>query len=131
MSNMGESNNKTSASLAGARTLMARFFQLVLRRQFAEAERIFERLQTKMKKNEWNTGYLQALSGILLVQRSGDERYALLTGLNLEEEGELKRNRRDFLNLAADDYQAEYDRGYFSAWADFLRVVPRVREKQK
>ena len=48
---------------------VTRFFQLVTKRQFAEAERILERLKLKTPKTEWNRGYLRALRGMLLAQR--------------------------------------------------------------
>jgi len=131
---MSKDDEKTSASLANTRILATRFFQLALERQFAEAERILERLRakrTKMGKNEWNRGYFQALNGIILTQKSGDERYAFFGNLSLDDEETLKKNRREFLNYIKDDLQADYDRGFFSAWADFLRTVLKAREKAK
>jgi len=119
------------ASLANMRALTTRFFQLVLERQFAEAERILERLRTKTRKNEWNHGYIQALNGIIITQKSGDERYAFLTNLNLDDEEALKKNRREFLNYVKSDFHADRDRGFFSAWADFLRVILKFKEKGK
>jgi len=131
MSKKNTSNEKPQASLATTRALTIRFFQMVLERQFAEAERILERLKTKARKNEWDRGYIWALNGIVLAQKSGEERYAFLTNLDLNDEKELERNRRELLEHVKSDFHAEYDRGFFSAWADFLRTILKTRQTVK
>jgi len=52
--------------MPASRTFITRFLQLVAERKFAEAERMLERSKARTRKNEWNLGYFQALSGILL-----------------------------------------------------------------
>jgi len=126
-----KNNGNSSASLANTRTLSTLFFQTVLERQFAEAERILESLRTKMSKNEWNRGYLWALNGIILAQRSGEERYTYLTSLDLNDEETLRKNVREFLKYVKSDFHAEYDRGFFSAWTDFLRTTLNVGKRSK
>lgn len=107
--------------------LITRFFQLVSQRSFAEAGRVLERLKTRMKKTERNRGYIQALNGIILIQRSSDERYAFLRNLDLDNVKELKRQRGEFLKNAKSSFHADYDRGFFSAWADFIYVILKTR----
>jgi len=112
--------------------LMARFFQLVSERKFAEAERILERIYARMKnsrKEEFNRGYLDALNGIILSFRSGGS-YEFFSNLDLTDVTSLKKHYKDFKRHARGMFQADYDRGYFSALADFLRVVLRIKEKQ-
>ena len=111
-----------------SRVFVARFFQLATKRRFAEAERVLERIKLKVQETEWNRGYFQALNGILLSQKSNDDQYAFLSNLNFENEGELKKYRRDFLKEARNKIHADYDRGFFSAWADYLRVSIKLRE---
>ena len=101
---------------------VTRFFQLVTRRQFAEAERILERLKEKASKTEWNTGYLQALYGILLARRSNDP-YVFLSGLDFGDKDKLRNYRREFLKQARNRLHSDYDRGFFSAWADYMRIL--------
>ena len=113
-----------STSLA----LITRFFQLVSQRSFAEAGRVLERLKTRMKNTERNRGYIQALNGIILVQRSNDERYAFLRNLDFDNIEELKRQRREFLKNAKRSFHADYDRGFFSAWADFIYVILKTKK---
>ena len=100
--------------------LITRFFQLVSQKQFAEAERVFERLREKMQDDEWNRGYFQALKGILLVQKSSEGRYS---NIDISNKEAIKKNRREFIKNTKSRFHADYDRGFFSAWASFMRVV--------
>ena len=105
---------------------VARFFQLVTARQFAEAERVLERLKQKMHMNERNRGYFQALYGMLLAQRNNDDRYAFLSNLNIKDKKELQTYRREFLRQSDHRLHADYDRGFFSAWSDYMRILPKL-----
>jgi len=103
-----------------------RFFQLVTTRQFAEAERILERVKQKMHVSERNRGYFQALYGMLLTQKNNDDRYAFLSGVDLTSRKQLKNYRKEFLSHVESRLHAEYDRGFFEAWADYMKVLPRL-----
>jgi len=111
-----------------SRVFVTRFFQLVTKRQFAEAERILERIKLKVQETEWNRGYFQALNGILLAQKSNDDQYAFLPSIDFNNENELKKYRREFLKQATNKIHADYDRGFFSAWADYMRISVKMRE---
>ena len=112
-------------------TFVTRFFQLVSERQFAEAERVLERLKLKAQKNERNRGYLQALYGILVASKSNNDQYLFLPNVNLKDKSELERYRREFLKHTRDSLHAEYDRGFFSAWAEYMRILLRLAESEE
>ncbi len=114
-----------------SRVFITRFFQLVAERRFAEAERMLERSKKRAGKNEWNKGYFQALFGILLAQRSNDDRYLFLPSINPTDEDELKNYRRDFLEHTRGMIHADYDRGFFSAWNDYIRVLLKLSHGKK
>lgn len=105
-------------------TFAVRFFQLVSERKFTEAERVLERIKEKATKTEWNQGYLQALNGILLMQKTNDP-YAFLSNINFSDKSEIRKYRLEFLQYAKDGLHADYDRGFFSAWAEFARISLR------
>lgn len=109
--------------------LITRLFQLVSERKFAEAERILERITVKMKKNgqkDFSRGYLEALNGIVLTYRSSGESYEFFSNLNLKDADALKRHYKDFLKNTQSRFHADYDRGYFSALVDYMRVILRT-----
>jgi len=107
--------------------LVTRFFQLILNKQFAEAERELERLKQKMHKTEWNRGYFRALYGMLLVRRSNNnDSYAFFAKLDLNDKEALQAYRKEFLNHVKNRLHGEFDRGFFAAWADFARVTGKL-----
>jgi len=108
---------------------VTRFFQLVTIRRFAEAERILERLKGKVSKTEWSNGYFQALRGILLAQKSNDS-YAFLSNLDFSNKDKLRNYRREFLKHAKNKLHSDYDRGFFSAWADYMRISSKMKLKE-
>ncbi len=102
-----------------------RFFQLVTSRQFAEAERILERIKQKMHVSDRNRGYFQALYGILLTMKNSD-RYAFLSTVDLTDRKQLKNYRKEFLSHMERRLHDDYDRGYFEAWADYMKILPKM-----
>jgi ATP/maltotriose-dependent transcriptional regulator MalT len=111
--------------------LITRMFQLMSERKITEAERVLERITEGMKGNghkEFNEGYLQALRGIILAYRSDGESYCFFSNLNLSDTAALKRHHSDFLKNSRSSLHADYDRGFFSALADYVRVI--LKESQ-
>lgn len=104
-----------------------RFFQLITARQFAEAERILERVKQKMHVSERNLGYFQALYGLLLTQKNNSDRYAFLANIDLTDTKQLRKYRQEFLFHVDNRLHAEYDRGFFAAWADYMRILPKIQ----
>ena len=111
--------------------MVTRFFQLVKNRQFAEAERELERIKQKMKNNEWNQGYLEALNGILLSTRTNNDNYSLLSRINPKDGKTLKEYRREFLKQVSNRLREDYDKGFFSAWADYTRILIKMRKQEE
>jgi hypothetical protein len=108
-----------------SKIFVTRFFQLVEGRRFAEAERVLERIRLKTGETEWNSGYLHALDGMLFTQKSGDS-YSFLNNVNFKDGKELKKFKKEFLEESKNKIHADYDRGFFAAWADYMRTSIRT-----
>jgi hypothetical protein len=106
--------------------LVTRFFQLLVNRQFTEAERELERLKQKMQKTEWNRGYFRGLYGMFLSRKANGDSYAFLSKLDLDDKAALRGYRREFLDHVRNRLHGDFDRGFFSAWADCMRVLSRI-----
>lgn len=106
--------------------LVTRYFQLLINRQFTEAARELERLKQKMQKTEWNRGYFRALYGMYLSKKNTDDSYAFFSKLDLSDTEALHNHRREFLDHMRNSLHADFDRGYFSAWADCMRILSRM-----
>ncbi|HLE75642.1 MAG TPA: hypothetical protein VI864_06320 [Candidatus Bathyarchaeia archaeon] len=106
--------------------LVTRYFQLLVNRQFTEAERELERLKQKMQKTEWNRGYFRALYGMYLSRKTNGDEYSLFSKLDLSDKVALHTYRREFLDHTRNGLHGDFDRGYFSAWADCMRILARM-----
>lgn len=106
--------------------LVTRYFQLLVNRQFTEAERELERLKQRMQKTEWNRGYFRALYGMFLSRRANGDSYALFSKMDLNDKTTLNGFRREFQEHVRSRLHGDFDRGFFSAWADCMRVLSRI-----
>jgi hypothetical protein len=109
-----------------SQALVTRYFQLIIGRQFAEAERELERVKQKMQKTEWNRGYFRALYGMYLSRKNSSDSYALFSKLDLSDKVSLHAYRKEFLDHMGNGLHGDFDRGYFSAWADCMRILIRM-----
>jgi len=109
------------------RELIERFFELLLDRKFAEAERTLEEYKASIKRMRgWSMGYLHALNGMMITLKSSGEgdKYALLSQI-LGKKINLKNCRKAISDHAKNKIHTEYDRGFFAAWLDFLRFTSK------
>jgi hypothetical protein len=107
--------------------LVSRYFQLIVSRQFTEAERELERVKQKMQKTDWNRGYFRALYGMYLSRKnSATDDYAFFAKLDLSDKPTLHSYRKEFLDHMRNGLHGDFDRGYFSAWADCMRILTRI-----
>ncbi|OGD44534.1 hypothetical protein A3K69_03060 [Candidatus Bathyarchaeota archaeon RBG_16_57_9] len=91
----------------------------VLERKFSEAERALEDVKSKgFSDDEYRAGYLNALEGILLSVRSGDERdFFNKVDFN---KSNMKKYVDDFKSLTGNPLRTNWDMGFLSAWTDLL-----------
>jgi len=109
-----------------SQALVTRYFQLIVNRQFSEAERELERVKQKMQKTEWNRGYFRALYGIYLTQKNNGDNYALFSKIDFSDKAALHEYKKEFLEHTKNGLHGDFDRGYFSAWADCMRILARL-----
>ncbi len=110
-----------------SQALVTRYFQLIVARQFAEAERELERVKQKMQKTEWNRGYFRALYGMYLSRKNAaTDDYAFFSKLDFSDKVALSNYRKEFLTHMGNGLHGDFDRGYFSAWADCMRIISRM-----
>jgi hypothetical protein len=108
--------------------LVTRFFQFIINNQFAEAEKELELIKQKMHKTEWNRGYFKALYGMLLAKKSNgnSNSYSFLAKLDLGDKRAINAYRREFLAHVRNKLHGDFDRGFFAAWAEFMRVLSKM-----
>lgn len=111
--------------------LVNEYFKLIVERNLAAAERTLLEIRKTTKEAEWERGYLNALEGMLVAERSGDTRYVYLSRLDLKNHKKIEEARKTFQMEARNVLEGEFDRGFFSAWSEFLRMVRSSLETEK
>jgi len=109
---------------------VVRFFQLVTARQLAEAERELQRIKEKIERTEWNHGYYRALQGMLISKRNNNDQQTFFAAMDTNDKRALLNFRREFQEKVESRLYTDYDRGFFSAWADYMSVLKRMELKE-
>ncbi|MFQ6068414.1 MAG: hypothetical protein ACE5KD_02615 [Candidatus Bathyarchaeia archaeon] len=117
--------------MAFPKALATRFFQLINNRQFTEAQRELQRIKEKTPRTEWNHGYYKALQGMLLAQKTNGNQHTFIQKINLNDITTLKQYKNDFQKHMQNRFHDDFDRGYFSAWTDYTRLLIKTIEQTK
>jgi hypothetical protein len=109
---------------------VVRFFQLVTVRQLAEAERELQRIKEKIERTEWNHGYYKALQGMLISKRNNNDQNTFFATIDTSNKRSLLNFRREFQEKVESRLYTDYDKGFFSAWSDYMGVLRRIDLKE-
>ncbi len=99
-------------------SLSKEYFHSINNRNFADADRIIDKIKNNSKQSERLTGFLSALEGMRLSIYT-NEKYALITQLP-NDQGEVQTLRREFNLKIRNPLSTNFDRGYFSAWIEYI-----------
>lgn len=113
-----------------SKMLVVRFFDFLKKRRFAKAENVLIQIRQKINETEWNSGYLNALDGVLLANKTNDS-YSFVTNIDFSDEKALKKSRKEFLKQYKNKINSDFDRGFFAAWADYMLITVRELKKLK
>ena len=108
---------------------VVRFFQLVTEKQLTEAGRELLRIKEKMQRTEWNHGYYKALQGMLVARRTNSDNPAFFISIDPSNKRTLLDLKKEFQEKVESRLYPDYDRGYFSAWTDYVSVLKRMEFK--
>ena len=109
-----------------SRNVVSQYFHFIIERRFGDAEKKLEEVKQAFGQSKQEAGYLKALEGLLLTYRSSNDRYLYLTNVELSSKN-VDALKKEFNEQAESPLHADYDKGYFSALADFMRTVGRLR----
>lgn len=102
------------------RETVLNFFSNMLDRKFTDAEKALKVLkEKKFSDADFRAGYINAMEGLLLSVRSGDER-DFYNRNNFEVKG-LKTYREEFKEMRKSPIRTQFDSGYFAAWSDIMQ----------
>jgi hypothetical protein len=96
------------------------YLENVHERKFTDAERELGSLKGgKFPDDEYKKGYINAMEGLLLSVRSGDDRdFNNRTGLSDKTLDDYVKEFKEFRKLPI---RTQFDQGFFSAWTDIIQ----------
>ena len=96
------------------------FFECLNARRFSDAEKALQVIkETRFEDSDFKKGYINALEGLLLSHRTGDERDFLQKAPF--DKKSMKNYSKDFKEFVKNGYRSPFDVGYFLAWSDMLQ----------
>lgn len=111
--------------------LVNRVLKLFIERKLKDAEKTLEKLELTMAEKEWSKGYFNALQGITLALKSKDSRYLYLTQIPMDDSKKIDDIRKKFLKQTQNSLHKDFDKGFFSAWSDYLKLLKNKIAKQR
>lgn len=108
-----------------------KFFESLVQGRLKESEKNFERIIIgEGMDSEKKRGYIKALEGLLLTLKSSDDKYLYFAKESFDE-NTLPKLEKEFTDHTNDPLHSEYDRGYFSALLDYIRIVKKRPLKEQ
>jgi len=101
------------------------YFKSVIEKRLTDAGRILDRLEQTATDNNWKKGYIKALQGIFLVLKSRNLRYAYIGQIHEDDPKKINGARRRLLKKSRNHLQRDFDKGFFTAWVDYLKVLKK------
>ncbi len=99
----------------------------MLDRRFTDAEKALGAVkERKFTDEEYKTGYINALDGLLISVRSGDKRD--FYNRNNFDKKSLKAYREEFKEFRKTPIRTQFDSGYFAAWSDIMQYRLNVEK---
>ena len=103
--------------------LANRVLRLLIDKKLTDAGKVLEKLELTLSEKEWNKGYLNALQGIVLALKSKDSRYVYLNQITPAASKTMEDIRKTFITHVQNPLHKDFDRGFFSAWSDYLKLL--------
>jgi hypothetical protein len=99
----------------------------MIERRFTDAEKALDAIKArKFTDEEFKAGYINALEGLLLSVRSGDERD--FYNRNHFDEKSFKSYKEEFKEFRKTPIRTQFDSGYFAAWSDIMQYRVNVEK---
>ena len=103
--------------------IITRYLQLLIQRNFTEAERELTRIKQGIKLTQWGRGYLNALEGMIISLKSSDNTYLYINRVAINSGAKSDDLQKRFIRLSKDVLQGDFDKGYFTAWIEYLQAL--------
>jgi hypothetical protein len=111
------------------KVLLRRYVLFLYERRMSEAEKVLQQIKEKLKTTPWDQGFLNAVEGIFAAFRAKDNPYFYATQIDPTNTKKLRQLRKEFLEESTNLLQNEFDQGFFSAWAEYVKNLQQLKRQ--
>jgi len=104
---------------------LERFFQAVMERRIADAEKELDTVRASIPATESAKGNLKACEGLLLTAKTNSDKYLYLSKIEKTQK-QLKTLRKEFAVEAVNSLHTDYDRGYFQVLESYMKKLEQA-----
>ena len=104
------------------RPMMISYFELLDQRKLAATDRALNDIKQNVNSTQWQRGYVNALEGMLVALKSNYEECIVIHKINSRI---ARQTRKEFIKESRNELQAEFDKGFFSAWTDYIQFLEK------
>ena len=104
--------------------LSKEYFNSINNRNFAEADRIIDKIKNTSKKSDRLNGFLSALEGMRLSIYT-NEKYAFIVQLPTVQK-DVQKLKKDFNKKIRNPLSTNFDKGFFTAWLEYIEYYAKT-----
>ncbi|BAD86333.1 hypothetical protein, conserved [Thermococcus kodakarensis KOD1] len=101
---------------------MEMFVRAIMRRDLTKAKGHMEKLIKIAGSDEWGRGYARAVEGIMNAVKDNDTDSLIVQLLTTNDRERATELLSVYSEMAAQEFRDEYEKGYYTAWAEFLKA---------
>ena len=108
--------------------LVTHFFILLTQGKKTAAKKTLEEVKVEPETSPWRKGYINALEGMITALELTNDQDTFINQIKTDRIDEF---RRLFLKQSFNELNTDFDKGYFSAWAEYIQSLkPTVMTEQ-
>ncbi|AHF81291.1 hypothetical protein [Thermococcus paralvinellae] len=101
---------------------MEMFLRALMRRDFNKAKSHLEKLEKMVGNDEWGRGYSRAINGFISALKDNDTDALIVQLVKEVDHEKAKQLLEHFEGILKHEFRDEYEKGYYTAWIEFLRA---------
>jgi len=106
------------------KSLAGSFFKFLVNNKRTAAERALIKIRQKVQSSPWHRGYINALEGMVAALDTKKNQSLFLHQIKAKNN---KGPSKIFLQHSRNELLDDFDRGYFSAWADYMYTLRKTK----
>lgn len=110
---------------------MEMFLRALMRGDFNKARSHLEKLEKMVGNGEWGRGYSKAINGFISALKDNDSDALIVQLVKDIDYERAKQLLKHFEEILKHEFRDDFEKGYYTAWIEFLRAYLGVENAKK